>query len=66
MTYHRRIVDDVIDELFPSLAAIALEGAKGVGKTATARQRARTMFALDDLPQRTAFRSARRSRPIPD
>ncbi|MFT3851171.1 MAG: hypothetical protein QM733_00275 [Ilumatobacteraceae bacterium] len=34
--YGRRIVDDVLDELFPHLVAIALEGAKGVGKTATA------------------------------
>ena len=35
MTYRRRIIDDTLDDLFPHLAAIALEGAKGVGKTAT-------------------------------
>lgn len=34
------------------LPAIALEGAKAVGKTATAMQRAATMHELDDLDQR--------------
>ncbi|GHD06336.1 ATP-binding protein [Zhihengliuella salsuginis] len=48
MTYQRRIVDDILDELFPHLDAVALEGAKAVGKTETARQRARTVLALDD------------------
>lgn len=48
----RRVVDDVLDDVFPHLAAIALEGAKGVGKTATASQRAATIFALDDPRQR--------------
>jgi uncharacterized protein len=55
MAYRRRIVDDVLDELFPHLAAIALEGAKGVGKTATASQRARTIFALNEPRQREAI-----------
>lgn len=50
--YTRRIVDDELDELSRSLAAIALEGAKGVGKTATATQRAQTVHALDDPAQR--------------
>ncbi len=48
MDYRRRVVDDVLDELFPHLAAIALEGAKGVGKTATASQRAATQLPLTD------------------
>lgn len=48
MTYRRRIIDDHLDELFPHLAAIALEGAKGVGKTATASQRAKTIIDLAD------------------
>lgn len=52
MSYRRRIVDDVLDELFPNLAAIALEGAKGVGKTATAGQRAATVISLDLPGQR--------------
>ncbi|MGL5930870.1 MAG: AAA family ATPase, partial [Dermatophilaceae bacterium] len=52
VSYRRRIVDDLLDELFPHLAAIALEGAKGVGKTATALQRARTVLSLDVPRQR--------------
>src|SRR5688572_6995184 len=48
MTYRRRIIDDVLDELFPHLAAVALEGAKGVGKTATASERAATVLSLTD------------------
>lgn len=46
-TYRRRIVDEELDELTRSLPAIAIEGPKGVGKTATASQRARTIQALD-------------------
>jgi uncharacterized protein len=45
--YRRRVIDEQLDELFPHLAAIALEGAKGVGKTATAMQRAQTSISLD-------------------
>lgn len=52
MAYQRRIVDDALDELFPHLAAIALEGAKGVGKTATASRRARTILSLNRVEQR--------------
>lgn len=48
MAYRHRIVDDLLDELFPHLAAIALEGAKGVGKTATGTERAATILSLDD------------------
>jgi predicted AAA+ superfamily ATPase len=46
--YQRRVVDDELDELLPSLPAIALEGPKGVGKTRTALQRAHTVHRLDD------------------
>ncbi len=46
--YRRRIVDDELDELIVGLAAIALEGPKGVGKTRTALQRASTVHRLDD------------------
>lgn len=52
MSYQRRIIDDLLDELFPHLAAIALEGAKGVGKTATAQKRAATVLALNLPAQR--------------
>ncbi|TQL02295.1 hypothetical protein FBY24_1369 [Cellulomonas sp. SLBN-39] len=50
--YRRRVVDDLIDELFEHLGAIALEGAKGVGKTATATQRAATILTLTDPRRR--------------
>ena len=52
MVYRRRIIDGVLDELFPHLAAIALEGAKGVGKTASASQRVTTILSLDVPGQR--------------
>lgn len=55
MTYHRRIIDDLLDEVVPDLAAIALEGAKGVGKTATASERARTIVSLEDPAQRATI-----------
>ncbi|MCL1801485.1 MAG: hypothetical protein FWG25_09040 [Promicromonosporaceae bacterium] len=46
MDYQRRIIDQSLDELMPGLSAIALDGAKGVGKTATGLQRANTVFDL--------------------
>lgn len=50
--YKSRVVDSELDELLPSIAALAIEGAKGVGKTATARRRAKTVLALDDPNRR--------------
>jgi hypothetical protein len=50
--YISRIVDAELDELLQSLPAVALEGPRGVGKTATAVRRARTVFRLDDPGQR--------------
>lgn len=50
--YLPRTVDDELDELFGSLAAIALEGPKGVGKTATAERRAVTLQRLDSGQRR--------------
>lgn len=46
--YLPRVVDAELDELLPDLAAIALEGPRGVGKTATASRRAVTAYRLDD------------------
>jgi predicted AAA+ superfamily ATPase len=46
--YRQRVIDIELDALFPELAAIALEGAKGVGKTACARNRANSINLLDD------------------
>jgi predicted AAA+ superfamily ATPase len=51
--YTRRVIDDELDELFGSLAAVALEGAKAVGKSATAAVRARTVYQLDADDQRS-------------
>jgi predicted AAA+ superfamily ATPase len=51
--YKRRIVDDELDELIAGLPAIALEGPKAVGKTATALQRAVTVYRLDDEGERS-------------
>jgi len=50
--YQQRVVDTELDELLPALPALALEGAKGVGKTETARRRAATVVELDDPAQR--------------
>lgn len=46
--YRRRCLDDELDELLGALPAIALEGPKGVGKTATAQRRAATTVRLDE------------------
>ncbi len=54
MSYRRRVVDEILDDVFPHLAAVALEGAKGVGKTATASERATSIVALNDPRQREA------------
>jgi uncharacterized protein len=50
--YRRRVLDDELDELMVGLPAIAVEGAKAVGKTATAAQRAKTAYPFDDPDQR--------------
>ncbi|MFT4035566.1 MAG: DUF4143 domain-containing protein [Patulibacter sp.] len=52
MTYRRRIIDALLDEVFPHLTAVALEGAKGVGKTATGTQRAQSVTSLTDPNER--------------
>jgi uncharacterized protein len=55
--YRIRVVDGEFDALLPGLPAISLEGPKGVGKTATAARRRRTVFALDDGAQRELLRA---------
>lgn len=50
--YRRRILDDELDHLLQGLSAVAIEGAKAVGKTATASQRASSIFQLDEPEQR--------------
>jgi uncharacterized protein len=54
--YKSRIVDAELDELMASLPALAIEGAKGVGKTVTATRRAETVHNLDDPQQRNIAR----------
>jgi hypothetical protein len=46
--YLPRIVDVELDQLLPGIPALAIDGAKGVGKTATAARRASSVFTLDD------------------
>ncbi len=48
MDYVRRLIDDDLDSLLPVLSAVAIDGPKGVGKTATGLQRAATVLSLDD------------------
>lgn len=45
--YIRRTIDDELDELSAALPALLLDGPKGVGKTATATQRAGVIYRLD-------------------
>lgn len=49
--YIHRILDDELDDLLFGLSAVAIEGPKAIGKTATALQRARTIHTLDDPVQ---------------
>jgi predicted AAA+ superfamily ATPase len=63
--YRCRILENELDELSEGLAAIAIEGAKGVGKTATASRRAATVRALDD-PAQLAVATADPARMLAD
>ncbi len=55
--YLPRVVDEEIEELAGALPAMAIVGAKGVGKTATASRRVTTTHALDDPAQRAVARA---------
>ena len=50
--YRPRVLDLALDAMLPALPAIAIEGAKAVGKTESARRRARSVHSLDDPEQR--------------
>ena len=50
--YSPRVIDVELDELLADLPAVLIEGPKGVGKTLTAEQRARSVIRLDDRAQR--------------
>lgn len=69
MSYVRRTIDDELDALFPHIAAIAIDGAKGVGKTTTAEQRALGLAKLDSKSVRESIAAQpelilRRLRPV--
>ena len=55
MGHTLRLVDSTLDELLAGLPAIALDGAKGVGKTATAARRADTVLSADLPATRLRF-----------
>ena len=57
MLYRTRIIDEELDELLAGLSAVAIEGPKAVGKTATALQRAQTVYRLDDQAQASLGRA---------
>lgn len=48
MTYLPRALDAVLDEFFPGPFAVAIDGARAVGKTATAARRVERAVHLDD------------------
>jgi predicted AAA+ superfamily ATPase len=50
--YRRRIIDALLDDVQPHLRALSIHGPKGVGKTATAAQRAATVVDLSLAAQR--------------
>jgi len=56
--YIRRIIDYELDDLLPGVAAISIEGPKAVGKTATASQRANTVYRVDDEADAELLRAA--------
>ncbi|TFB77194.1 hypothetical protein E3O21_09890 [Cryobacterium flavum] len=58
--YSRRVIDTELDDLFPALSAIALEGPKGVDKTATAERRVATIFRMDALNDLERIRASPR------
>ncbi|MCL2848678.1 MAG: AAA family ATPase, partial [Micrococcales bacterium] len=53
MEYQPRVIDTRLDVLMSGLPAIALEGTKGVGKTASAQRRVATTLALDLMRTRS-------------
>jgi predicted AAA+ superfamily ATPase len=57
MEYLPRALDSELDMLLEALPAVAIEGTKGVGKTAIATRRAKSVFALD-RPQDLALATA--------
>lgn len=61
MKYLPRTVDGQLDEMISGLPAISIDGAKGVGKTVTARRRTASEIQLDD-PDEVELLAADRAR----
>lgn len=61
MAYQERVVDKQLAFLLSGLPAVAIEGAKGVGKTATALRAATSYLALDWGPTRQVVQANPRS-----
>ncbi|MCL2403400.1 MAG: DUF4143 domain-containing protein [Coriobacteriia bacterium] len=55
--YITRYADLWLDEMIPHLKAIAIEGAKGVGKTRTAQQHAKNTYKMDQRGVRESIES---------
>ena len=55
MSYRHRVIDSQLDQLLAHVAAIAIEGPKGVGKTETASRRASTVMQLDSAQDAAAI-----------
>lgn len=66
MVYLRRTIDAELDALLPWAAAIAIDGPKGVGKTATADARADTSYLLDQPAHRQLLEADPRLEYLPD
>lgn len=55
MQYTRRIIDSELDELFPHVPAIAIDGPKAIGKTTTAEQHVAGLLELDSRSNRSVI-----------
>lgn len=65
MTYAPRTIDLQLDRLLPEAPAIAIDGAKAVGKTVTAARRANASWLLDDPDQLALLESDPKFRSAP-
>lgn len=54
MAYQGRVLDDELDVLLDALPAVAVDGAKAVGKTSTFERRAKSVIRLDSRQVREA------------
>jgi predicted AAA+ superfamily ATPase len=48
MAYRVRVIDGLLDSYLEEVGAVLLDGPKSVGKSVTAKRRARTIYELDD------------------